>query len=627
MGGPKISITFALGIGIPLCLMKRRDKIIIGIVVACLAVAAGTWMDVRQGRRMHAALELALAQNRSGVPFRSDTIYLDSDSTDAVTLHHVVDFYRHPLRRFLARHASFLTPHSSLKGEADNSSFVTRHSSFLMQSLYVLGCVHRDLHEAPMAIITWEEAIAAADTTADDCDYATLYRVYGQMADMYMWQHLPEKELEAQLMMKHYSFLAGDTLNAIRGQLLCNSAYYALRDTAAIFANSEAVRQQYLNLGLTKEAAKVYPTPIHVAVEHRQYERARKMMDEYERHSGLFGADGFISDTTRIQYHSYKGNYYLGIHEIDSAERQFRHIMPFQSTAISAYRGLMAVYNEKRNVDSVQKYSTLFENQVADIMKESKNTAIIQAEGMYDYSRHQLIAQREKEKVRQRDLAVLVSSVVLVALIIIFFYYNKKVKLQKKVKDLEYNELVNSYHAAIEQLEATQNDVVILQQETIKNKETQDLLQKKEEQVIELKKLVNELRKRLKYSPRHELQSNIKEADIVEHFHLICKSHFEGDKNGRQSIPPRKASEHEWKSISLHTRIADPSFYLFISEHKLSDLERKVCLLVKYGFKNPEIATLTGSHKHSLSNARRSLAHNLFGLSSAYDLDKQIANI
>ena len=128
MGSPKISITFALGIGIPLCLMKRRDKIIIGIVVACLAVAAGTWMDVRQGRRMHTALELALAQNRSRVPFRSDTIYLDADSTDAVTLHHVVDFYRQPLRSFLTRHASFLTPHSSLKGEADNSSFVTRHS-------------------------------------------------------------------------------------------------------------------------------------------------------------------------------------------------------------------------------------------------------------------------------------------------------------------------------------------------------------------------------------------------------------------------------------------------------------------------------------------------------------------
>ncbi len=45
--------------------MKTRYKIIIGICVACLAVAAGIGMEVRTGRQMRAAVEQALEQNRN----------------------------------------------------------------------------------------------------------------------------------------------------------------------------------------------------------------------------------------------------------------------------------------------------------------------------------------------------------------------------------------------------------------------------------------------------------------------------------------------------------------------------------------------------------------------------------
>jgi len=596
--------------------MRTRNKIIIGIIVACLAAAAGIWMEVRRAHLMRAAVEQALEQNRNYVPFTSDTIYLSPHSSptstpfpsgegrgEAISLRDAVAYYRHPLRRL------WTSPNDRLRAG------------------YALGCIYRDLHEAPIAIITWEDAVAAADTTADDCDYATLYRVYGQMADMYMWQHLPEKELECRKNYCKYSIQAKDTLESLHGSLLCNSAYYALRDTAAIFANSETVRQQYLKLGLAKEAATVYPTPIQIAVETGQFERARVMMDEYEHNSELFGEDGFIKDSTRAQYHSYKGHYYLGIHEIDSAERQFRFILQTNSTAISAYRGLIGVYREKRDIDSVQKYSTLFEAQAVDLMDKSKNTAIIQAEGMYDFSRQQKKAQNEEKKADRRKLELIVSAMAIVTLIIISIFFNKKERLQKRVLELEYNKLEDDYSVALKQLEETQNDVAILQQETIKNKVTKDLLQKKEGQVIELNKLVNELSKRLKYSPRHKLQSDIKETEIVEQFHLICKSHFEEDKNGFKSIPPRKASDHEWELLSQHTRIAHPTFYLFINEHRLSDLEFKVCLLVRYGFKNPEIAILTASNKRGISNVRKSIAEDLFGLDSALGLDDQLSQI
>ncbi|MBO4801857.1 MAG: hypothetical protein J5545_08345, partial [Bacteroidaceae bacterium] len=89
-----------------------------------------------------------------------------------------------------------------------------------LRAHYLLGCTYRDLHEAPLALLSWEDAVACADTLSPACDFATLFRVYGQMADVYFRQFMPEKELVVRENFCHYALLAGDTLNYIRGLLL-----------------------------------------------------------------------------------------------------------------------------------------------------------------------------------------------------------------------------------------------------------------------------------------------------------------------------------------------------------------------------------------------------------------------
>ena len=44
---------------------------------------------------------------------------------------------------------------------------------------YLLGLAYYDHGEAPMALQCFQDAADCADTTADDCDYAQLARVYG----------------------------------------------------------------------------------------------------------------------------------------------------------------------------------------------------------------------------------------------------------------------------------------------------------------------------------------------------------------------------------------------------------------------------------------------------------------
>ena len=218
----------------------------------------------RQGKavRMRYELQRAEAQNKLYTPFSTDSV-----------LRRVVGYYD--------RHGS---------------------ANQRLKSRYLLGCAYRDLHEAPIALLSWEEAIDAADTIAADCDYATLYRVYGQMASIYFRQHLPEEFLEAKQKFSHYALLAGDTLYYIKGMLQRNDAYLALGDTTSVLKNTESIKRLYIERGLTQEAARVYPSAIHIALDRGEYAKADSLMQIFEKESGLFDQHGNIASSFQKYY-------------------------------------------------------------------------------------------------------------------------------------------------------------------------------------------------------------------------------------------------------------------------------------------------------------------------------------
>lgn len=78
---------------------------------------------------------------------------------------------------------------------------------------YLLGCVYRDLGEAPMALRCYQEALDKADTTSRTCDYALLGKVCSQMANTFHAENSPDYALQFFQLGIKYSALAGDTLS------------------------------------------------------------------------------------------------------------------------------------------------------------------------------------------------------------------------------------------------------------------------------------------------------------------------------------------------------------------------------------------------------------------------------
>lgn len=188
-------------------LMKRADSIMnvdddsAKVAIRMLDGVKPQLPEFSQSQKMRYELLRHKAMNKACITFTSDSVMKE-----------VVDYYDH-------------------HGSANER----------MLANYVLGCVYRDLHEAPMALEYYNKATEQADTTAADCDYGTLYRVYSQMGFLFSKQYLPYQELNAFDKAEKYAYLAKDTLNAIINYQNKGDAYGYLGKKDYQFTGSEVV--------------------------------------------------------------------------------------------------------------------------------------------------------------------------------------------------------------------------------------------------------------------------------------------------------------------------------------------------------------------------------------------------
>lgn len=92
-------------------------------------------------------------------------------------------------------------PLDTMAGVEEMAEHFNSHgnSNDKMKANYMLGCVYRDRGDAPTALFHFRNATTFADTSAVDCDFRTLSRIYGQIATLFYHQLTPELSHEAEL--------------------------------------------------------------------------------------------------------------------------------------------------------------------------------------------------------------------------------------------------------------------------------------------------------------------------------------------------------------------------------------------------------------------------------------------
>lgn len=493
-------------------------------------------------------------------------------------------------------------PSDSLLREV--AEFYDRHgtSNEQVRAHYLLGCAYRDLGEAPQALDCFHDAIDLADTTAKDCNYRLLMSVYGQMAYIFHKQNLPQDEFTAALDYKKNALLSKDTLNYIRGIELSIKALGLLKDTGNVMKLIKESQKLYKEHGLSYMAIRENIIPIHFLVEKGEFTEALRLMNEYEMESQLFDNDGNIA-RGREAYYYLKGSYYQKTNNLDSAEFYMRKMLRYGNQA-DAYRGLLSIFNEKKNADSITKFAQLYEEAIDSINSKRQIETVHQMASMYNYNRFQQIANKESlaaERARANNFFL--SGICMLLIIIGFFTYKHyRKKKQDEIQQIEkdYGQALFEYNKLITEL-------------NLQKQKSSDLLKAKIEQVEMLKEKIREYQKKQKIS-----SCSIKISEFVEK--RIVVSFKEKAKWGYKNPLP---TDKEWDSfIKQFSRIVPSAYSAIGRDVILSQTELKLCILLLTGFNLTEIANLLDTTPQSISNIKTKANLKLFGESSAVTLEQ-----
>ena len=473
-----------------------------------------------------------------------------------------------------------------------------------MLAHYVLGCMYRDMKEAPMALQCYQDAIEKADTTSRDCDYGLLCRINGQIAELFHKEFMPERALYYNDRACHFAELDNDTVTALifREQIARN--YVLLHQNEKAISIFEDISRRFLSIGKNDNAAITTGLAATLLIDKGDFGKAKQYMDIHET-SSLFDQNHQII-SGKETYYVTKGKYYMAVNQQDSAEYYYRKAISATdelNVQLYAHDEMVQLFRYKNNTDSIAKYAQLCYELDDSIFAENTRDILSNINSLYQYSRNQELAVKMEKKAGQNKLFFTISLFVILLLLLLaiiswYRYRGHQRFLFEKYKQDKNNSL------------ATQNELLRLQEENY-------------DSIIDEKiKYIETLKERIaKFEETHDnihfLDVRFAESDICKKLHATARY--------GQGLPSKK----DWENLKHLIDTEIPSFYAVVNHHQtLKEQEYQICMLIRTNFQMSEICNLVGISSANLSMQRKRLLMKIFDVEgSAKDFDIKIREI
>jgi tetratricopeptide (TPR) repeat protein len=299
-----------------------------------------------------------------------------------------------------------------------------------MRARYILGRTYYCMGELPRALETYYEAADCADTTLADCDYKVLSRIHAQSAAIFHSQVQPSSQIKELRFAEYYAWKGKDSLQAIECLSQQSGAYDFLNMPDSVIVICESSSDLFVGIGRIDRASQMKGRAISSLIKKREYEKAKRFLDEYEHYSGLLLGKDSLSRGHEIYYYT-KGRYYIATNQLDSAEFLFRKELregKDLNNQIAASTGLQKVYEQRKKSDSIAKYASIAYklNDSAYSLSEMQNMQMLQAS--YNYSHHKYIAQQKRFEAK---IAWLTSILVILLSLFLLRLFFKRYRLFK----------------------------------------------------------------------------------------------------------------------------------------------------------------------------------------------------
>ena len=518
---------------------------------------------------------------------------------------------RYELLRHKAMNKAYISFTSdSIMKEVVN--YYDRHGSANERLLanYVLGCVYRDMHEVPLALEYYNKATEQADTTAADCDYGTLYRVYSQMGFLFSKQYLPYQLLDAFGKAEKYAYLAKDTLNAIINYQNKGDAYDYLGKKDSVVAINLRSANMFKRIGDNYNAAIALGCNYSYYIEKQDSVNAKKAFEAYFS----TGYEGNLEyEDSKAYVLCQKGIYYMFTGQLDSAcyilQQSLKFCKSFSNKA--ATTKALAHYYAKVNQPSLAMKYALQSSEYNDSdLLAVRESQLQQIQAMYNYGRNQEIARKAELKAERITMLVyvLIAGGVVIFLLLTHLYLKQLKKKKEKILVTKH-----LYDDSLLKLRQKQEELELLR--TVNDRKIADVIKEKEQTINKLEDDLKDIRDKYSNSSLSDVDILLKESSIYKRIKYL------------ELHPKEIMRENDWIELEETIEQLIPSFIPLL-KNRLNVIAYRICLLVKLEISTSSIAILLGLSSSAISKYRKVMLEKLCGRSGKpKDFDEYIRQI
>ena len=464
-----------------------------------------------------------------------------------------------------------------------------------MLANYVLGCVYRDMYEAPMALEYYNKATEQADTTAADCDYGTLYRVYSQMGFLFSKQYLPYQLLDAFGKAVKYAYLAKDTLNAIINYQNRENAYSYLGNKDSVIAINLHAATMFKQIGNNYAAAIAFGCNYNYYVEKEDTLNALKTFKAYFS-TGYEGNSEY--EDSKAYVLCQKGTYYMFTAQLDSAYnnlQQSLRLCKSYSIKAATTKALAQYYAKVNQPAMAMKYALQSSEYNDSDLIEARKTQLQQVQAMYDYGRNQEIARMAEQKAkRSTQMNYMIVFACIILFLFLSYIYRKQLALKKK--RIAASKLV--YEDCLLKLKRLQEEKAQLVAE--KDKKLAQIITEKENAISKLVSEIHDIQNRYSLSSMSDAYLVLKNSSIYKKIQCI------------EAHPLEEMTEEDWTELADTVEELIPNFIPML-KNRVSDRDYRICLLIRLGIPASLMARLLNLSDAAISKSRKTMLKKLCG--------------
>lgn len=285
----------------------------------------------------------------------------------------------------------------------------------------------------------------------------------------------------------------------------------------------------------------------------------------------------------------------LGMQKYDSAKYYFQKELLYGTDVENqcmASHALSLMYSELGRLDSAAKYAIYSYEMLDSVYTEMATHEVEQAAALYNYNRHQHIANKEHQNALQerkaKEFWFVMAFVLLLLFVVSYAYWRKKKELQ-----------LLQYQNDLADMEKAQTRLMQLHSEETDNLSV--TINGLREEIESMQQRIDDYHRK---SDRQleALERRIQDSPIVERL-----------KNLANSNPPQEAGPDDMKELRMLMNELIPHFYLTINkpDSKIRLQEYEVCLLTRAHFSPIEICWLLGISRDYISNLRKRILYKI----------------